>query len=599
MRFVKFMFVILVVLGIRQAGAWAFSGCPSGADDEIFCDDFDTYCDESSTGHPGGTKCPTTGATRRDQRLKEVWLREPRGEDATEMIVADNQSYLTSAPYGGHYPCQGDARLGTMTIRDWEHSPYPLETDGQIRNLAWRIRSTFIDEGLYDAVEATDERPLVIEFMVNGLTSDKIDWDNGYVEVTLGSDRANTDYIEHQSCSTYCNPPINKGPFSVICAQGNPTGPLPTGCPNVGTYPPPIRASIAVGMLAMLDPDPCKCGSEQAHASVNYHLNVYDGQRWWMLRNNSPLPSTGTMTPKGDAPWPPVDPTKLPTPGNFELGGGSNNGKAYNWVKLTIKSQTFMVELTTQDKDPSGNQYYTYSVMDNIPRAYKFTGTGPADFSGAFDGLRIGVGQACQLQSNTSWETCSDVRKPMRSNAIGDLGSLAGALDFDDLALYGGRGYSLLGACCLPNGTCADPITEGDCVAQGGVYRGPSSVCGDGSTCLGACCKGEAAGCSDILRKDCPAPYTYKGEGTRCASTTCPCSVPFADADLDGDVDQMDFAAFQACFSGPGPLALSATCKCFDRDNNGAGDQDVDMDDLAKFEACASGPGVALKPTCN
>jgi hypothetical protein len=156
-----------------------------------------------------------------------------------------------------------------------------------------------------------------------------------------------------------------------------------------------------------------------------------------------------------------------------------------------------------------------------------------------------------------------------------------------------------LGACCLPDGTCADPISSSDCINQGGAFRGASTVCGDGSICLGACCKGEAAGCSDTRKIDCPAPFVFKGEGTQCATTDCPCSTPFADADLDGDVDQLDFAAFQACFSGPGPVSLNAVCKCFDRDNSGAGDQDVDMDDLAKFEACASGPGVQLNPACN
>lgn len=72
------------------------------------------------------------------------------------------------------------------------------------------------------------------------------------------------------------------------------------------------------------------------------------------------------------------------------------------------------------------------------------------------------------------------------------------------------------------------------------------------------------------------------------------CGTLFADADTDGDVDQADFAAFQACFTGPGGTASEA-CGCFDRDD----DSDVDSDDAYQFDACASGPGVAALPAVN
>ena len=75
------------------------------------------------------------------------------------------------------------------------------------------------------------------------------------------------------------------------------------------------------------------------------------------------------------------------------------------------------------------------------------------------------------------------------------------------------------------------------------------------------------------------------------------CATPFADADEDGDVDQMDFGAFQGCFGGSG-VTVTGFCDCFDRHPAGGGDQDVDMDDLDMFEACASGPGIALNPGC-
>jgi hypothetical protein len=72
------------------------------------------------------------------------------------------------------------------------------------------------------------------------------------------------------------------------------------------------------------------------------------------------------------------------------------------------------------------------------------------------------------------------------------------------------------------------------------------------------------------------------------------CNDPFADADGDGDVDQADFATFQACYTSVGGT-YAAGCDCFDRD----GDNDIDSDDLGDFEACASGPGIAADTGCD
>jgi hypothetical protein len=76
------------------------------------------------------------------------------------------------------------------------------------------------------------------------------------------------------------------------------------------------------------------------------------------------------------------------------------------------------------------------------------------------------------------------------------------------------------------------------------------------------------------------------------------CNVPFADADGDGDVDQVDFAIWQSCVTGEHGGVL-AGCDCFDRDNDGVGDGDVDDQDLEAFEACASGPGIPADPACD
>jgi hypothetical protein len=111
-----------------------------------------------------------------------------------------------------------------------------------------------------------------------------------------------------------------------------------------------------------------------------------------------------------------------------------------------------------------------------------------------------------------------------------------------------------LGACCQPDGTCADAVEPTDCAGD------------------------------------------WQGLETTCAEVTCPgppCPVPFADATddqggpPDGDVDAYDFGLFQLCVSGPGGGVL-AGCECFDRDN----DNDVDALDFDEFAKCATGPTV-------
>ncbi|MBP7935600.1 MAG: hypothetical protein KA354_13215 [Phycisphaerae bacterium] len=65
------------------------------------------------------------------------------------------------------------------------------------------------------------------------------------------------------------------------------------------------------------------------------------------------------------------------------------------------------------------------------------------------------------------------------------------------------------------------------------------------------------------------------------------CHPVWADHDGDNDVDQVDFGAFQACFTGA-TTGLLPGCYCFDRDKNST----VDRSDFASFELCVSGPSV-------
>jgi hypothetical protein len=82
------------------------------------------------------------------------------------------------------------------------------------------------------------------------------------------------------------------------------------------------------------------------------------------------------------------------------------------------------------------------------------------------------------------------------------------------------------------------------------------------------------------------------------------CGTPFADADFDFDVDQADFALFQACYTGQGaeldPDNQPAVCKCFDIVGpDGPAENKLDQSDLTYFEGCASGPGIPADPGCD
>ncbi len=83
---------------------------------------------------------------------------------------------------------------------------------------------------------------------------------------------------------------------------------------------------------------------------------------------------------------------------------------------------------------------------------------------------------------------------------------------------------------------------------------------------------------------------------TRCVTPAAPpvCNENlWPDADSDGDVDQDDFAQFQACYSGDEEYPTPPeNCVCFDVDNS----TKIDAADFAAFSSCATGPGIAVAP---
>ncbi len=509
------------------------AACPSGYPGEILCDDFDTYC--QGGGFPGDPHCDPLTASKNDTILRAVWRRTSANEGngnlcGTEFSAEDIDNNLVSFPFGARFPGQANAVLGQQTTRDW--------ITGSL-GLSRLIGNTF--GAPFTAVAGTDGAPLVMEFVESCKPWGALYFSSGYMELAMGEDRANTDFVYAPDCNTYCSPPIAQGPFPIMCAQANPLSPVPTGCPSSSTAP--VRGAIAVGALGMLDTDPCHCGSTEAHGGQTYHLVVFDGKLWWTLRTNNPTVSQGTVTPVDGAPMPP--PPEIHVPGDFNLNGGDTGGQALNWVKLTVRTTTFTVELNALEQsstpipDTDPVQYYKYyvsSVMD-LPRQYL----------GPFDRVRGGVGAGCPLETNADWTTCALNPVFAERRCLDNNGPNAAYVDFDDFVLHAGAGYQLAGACCLPDATCTQTLAE-ECQSAGGLFSGPSSTC----------------------------------ETVHC------CPRMLGDTNADQIVDMVDFAVLQRCMTTGGGTT-SAVCRCLDHNQ----DNDIDAQDVERFIECANGPAAS------
>jgi hypothetical protein len=92
-------------------------------------------------------------------------------------------------------------------------------------------------------------------------------------------------------------------------------------------------------------------------------------------------------------------------------------------------------------------------------------------------------------------------------------------------------------------------------------------------------------------------------DDVKLAGTFLRCNNPYADADGDGDVDQLDFAVLQSCVTsnGGGIPSSPEYCRCFDRPEGDppTRDGDIDQADVTAFENCASGPGIPANTACD
>lgn len=522
--------VSLLVLGFCRADAIAF--CPTSYPNEIFCDDFETYCADGGYPEPGQPRCTVTDKAGGNPWVQKVWYRTSGSDDGVgcgyPMILEDGADLILAGVTSGRYVNKGE--LGQDSVRDWvlsEGQPQP------VLDIHRFIGNVFGEE--YASVAASDSEPLVMEFMA-GANFSKLYNSSGYIELAFGDhtnnlNRANTDYVKwpKDSCTNSGAP---KGPWPLICAQEDaspimPHMPADAGCPSLVTNPPPVHQAIAVGALAVLDTEPCPSSGSPKSAPRNTHLALFDGQLWWTLQHNRPAESTGTVIPVNGAPMPP--PAWNFYPGDFALSGSGSTNVFHNEIRLTVKTNTIKVELASWQKGSNGYTYIVSNTMDNIPRKY----TGP------FDRIRSGVGPGCELVTGAGWATCRTISgRQCLYDAEGYF------VELDNIVLYGGYGNPVEGACCN--------VVDGSCTM--------------------------------VLQQDCTGHWTSSNQ--RCENTLC-CPRIFGDTNSDGSVDMNDFAVLQLCTTTGGGL-MNPSCRCFDSN----GDNAINIDDFEHFVDCANGPEV-------
>ncbi|MBI4579918.1 MAG: hypothetical protein HY718_09465 [Planctomycetes bacterium] len=480
------------IVGTIAAAGWlaafpagALAVCPSGFVNEIFCDDYDCYCPEHS--FPCVDKCPLD-AEKSNTPMRTVWATTSRNDANTNKCGSEFNIEDTllafSEPFGNGLPNQVDAQLGHITVTILDD-----------------IANTFGAQ--YGAVAGTDANPLVMSFNMNHQTGNKIHPANVYMELSMGSDKAPTDYIWGPDCSTACDPPVATGEWSkIICAQNVA---IP-GCPDPNTAA--VHASIAVGFVAYLDPDPCHC-ADATHGPKNRHLAFFDGRKWWTL-----------------------DAGVFPGSGDFAIDGGEGADASTDLnggiVTLTIKSTTVQIEYTS---------YF------NGPGAYSIA-TAPRVYTGSFNTLHSGFGTACEINSS-SWDCAVAPRRCLK----GSPG--AGRPSFDDFVLYGGEGIVVpgnTGACCQADGQCSQ-TQEATCGAVGGTYQGDNMPCGVIPCCPTPFADSDADG--DVDGLDFAEFQRCSTVGGGPVPPGCACFDRGPTGYPDGDIDLDDFLAFLDCGSGP------------------------------------------------
>ncbi|HSW44294.1 MAG TPA: hypothetical protein VLM89_01855 [Phycisphaerae bacterium] len=448
-------------------------------------------------------------------------------------------------------------------------------------NLATRIQQIATTKGLgtKNSINGTDANPLVLAFDIldYDVAAQRNGFNNVYVELSLAGDHAPTDYIWRGNPTgggaEYCP----QGPYPIICQQVREVntsvseGPadlvyLNQNCPPlVPPYDPQTGqgrtwSSIAFGLLAIMDKDPCGLDEQSidAHKPTMDHFVVFDGNKWRELRNNRyrgllNLPAQGGQT----LPW--GDPNQSPNPGGFDpsmqldpsetldCNNFTSGGGGRNRVYMKIISDWILLYVQNNFYDPAKTLPPWHAC---VPRVYK----------GPFDAISVGVGPGCELDSATY--TCKQGGTPKQCLTYSTNFEAYWRPRLETMSLYDGELIyaGMEGACCKPDGECV--VTD---QANCALYNG-----------------------------------SWRGMNTTCQQYLC-CPTPFANVDApsgDRDVDQVDFAAFQLCYTG-GSTGVPSGCECLDRNS----DNRINAADFTQFNNCYTGANVpwsqALTPSCS
>jgi hypothetical protein len=420
------------------------------------------------------------------------------------------------------------------------------------------------------AVNGTDANPLHLKvYWSYGGTSAAEQYSPVYSELAMGDDRAPTDYVLATCLAS-------RGPYPMVCQQdpnGGGTGGYPEGCPDRTQHPFQTHAAIAVGLLPFMDNNPCGDYHDHEPLSTTWHVCAFDGLKWRQFVSGIP----------------PMDPECGSNVS--DLCGGGTYGVTYgclgDWDTTVsagyragdpIDKQFY--ELTIKTNAVKIKHFMTYfRISDSTPicptmynGSWESIGTITRYYTGGFTAYRQGIAPGCQLDptegGHDAWDCkTGKVREPFGRWIHPEVGGgergqcttgdgWSGTNWTNAPVVWGGLPDT--GACCLPDLSCEEDKSPSYCEGVSGKFHGGKS-CEDAYAC---------------------------------------CPYPFADTDRDGDVDQMDFAAFQLCYTGTGG-GVPPGCECWNRDK----DNDVDIDDFTEFNDCWTGPNVpysvALPPSCS
>ena len=557
--------------------------------DIVFCDDFDSYCEANYAGddHPelsvfwpgyppdeDDTLCttPNPGVNSEWMMKEGYWTQPPTpvGPLGWSPSPPARNSWIYPSGPGSMLPgclnfgvTNADPDHGGKRLEGWDGNggwaslPYVAEQPGNQSqqgtayydfDMTGAIANRFSGS---NAVNGTNDNPLVLRFwMYDDATLDNTDgWGRPanwpfYMELCFfGTDpnntdplaRAPTDYVT-QDCPGYHDCGVES-----VCVGGdhnNMPCTVDKECTDVdATYP--IICQQSVTGLPANCPNPL-INQPPLHASLAYG--------WLAALDTNPCDSeTGrkptmyhAVTFDGRV-WRPLD-HNPPPPGNGRFIYSMQQG----FFEMTIRSTEYDLKLIAPND--CGKEAACDATCTDGHQICTSTITLPRQYTGPFNMIAMGIGPGCELDPANAWNCKTE---STRNNRPWNWWWASAYVDRP--VLFGG--VRNLGSCChVVGGTtepgCSDNVPPGECNAWGDRFR----------------------------------------EGT-CADTLC-CPYPFADADNDGDVDQLDFAAFQLCYAGSGG-GVPPGCDCWNRDK----DNDVDINDFTKFNDCWTGPNVHWTPT--